>query len=139
MKTNSINQKARKTRTFVLALVLFPVLSFASMSKTSYLLSTDSNQYAALEPEKIIDWKSDLSTRSIMVSVIIKSEEELTVEKWMIDVTETFWHAEGKEEEIQIEEWMYNLGSDSWMPKSDDEEIKIEYWMCNPSAWLVSK
>ena len=113
MKTTSINRKkAMKARTFILALVLLPALSFAMMPKNSNLLSTSSDQYVTLEEEKTEDWMSDLTTWSNEVSDNIESEEEMAIEEWMVDVNHKFWHTEVAEEEMAIEEWMYNLDSD---------------------------
>ncbi len=127
-----------KTWAFIIALVLFPVLSFAMMPKAYYIHSTDSNQYVALQAEKMIGWKTDLPSRSMKISNDVESEKEMIVEQWMLDVNEPFWLDEEDEEEIQVEEWMCNPDSDFWKLNTDEEEIEIETWMCNPSSWLTS-
>lgn len=112
MKTNSISRKKEMIkRTLILLLALMPALCFALVQKKSNLLPAFIDHYATQEEEKMETWMTDVTTWSNEVSENIESEEEMAVEKWMLDVNDTIWHADEAEEEIQIEEWMGNPSS----------------------------
>lgn len=139
MKTNSITRKAMKTITLFFIAVLLSAQSFGMEQKCSCLLPAIHCQGITEEELKTEDWLTDYTTWSVEVSDNNESEEEMTAEKWMVDVKDKIWHTEIGEEEMQIEEWMYNLDSDTWNLNTNEEEIELENWMYDPSTWPVSK
>ena len=137
MKIISIyRNEALRRRAIILLLVLFPVLGFASNSKPSNQLSADSNQYVALQTQEVIIYEKKHSISAIEGADGVEKEEEITLEKWMLNVKDSLWHDEEMEADIKKEEWMLSPGSDFWKQNSKEEELEMENWMCNPSSWM---
>lgn len=89
------------------------------------------------EEEMIVDWMTDLSSwKSLKASAFeVDMEEDLKLEKWMINLDSEVWDTD-QEEELKMEHWMTNIAYNFSETVEMEEDLIVEDWMLDPSTWL---
>jgi hypothetical protein len=89
------------------------------------------------EAETLDSWMTDLSTwnSSSFAMLEVDAEEELELEKWMLNPDSEFWCSD-QEEELKIEDWMTKIDKNYWDTEEIEEDQTLEVWMLTPANWL---
>lgn len=104
-----------KTKAIILGLILTSVISFANTGNDFSEFSNSTNSSVNTEEISIEDGISNLNNFEFVLSSYYEMEEDIGIEKWMIDVENENWDSNLQEKELQVENWMNNPSS--WVNK----------------------